>query len=120
MVVGKNYIAVLIEIVCKIVVSARVFRHAVRNLNHALGIAHVVPKIALQYGAVKTLKFLCLHKNLLLSHVRKSFSIWIYCNTAFLRFQDAKIRNFTRFCYIIWLYDFKNHKKYVLLDGKRP
>ena len=93
-VVGKNDISVLIEVVCKIVVSASVFRHTVRDLDYALGRAHVVPKITLQYGSVKTLKFFGFHK---FSSYRESdyrYSIWIYCNTRFLAFQDVKIRNF--------------------------
>ena len=69
-VVGKNDISVLIEVVCKVVVSASVFRHTVSDLDYALWGAHVVPKIALQYSSVKTLKFFGFHKFSSLSQKR--------------------------------------------------
>ena len=60
-VVRKNDETVLIEIICKIIVSACVFRHTVRDLHNGFGISHVVPKIALQYRSVETFELFSLH-----------------------------------------------------------
>ena len=48
-IIGKGYVAVSIKHAGKLIISAAVFAHTVRNLNNTLGIIDFIPKIAV-YG----------------------------------------------------------------------
>ena len=63
-IVGKDYIAVLVKEIRKIVVTARVLRHTVGDLDDALGLFDIIPNVALDHGAVETLKLLVFHNHL--------------------------------------------------------
>ena len=49
-VVGKDYIAVLIEHLRHFVISAGIFAHSVRNLHDTLGAFNIVPEVAVYRG----------------------------------------------------------------------
>lgn len=49
-IVGKDYIAVLVEHLRCLMISAGVFAHSVGYLDNALGILNVIPEIAMYRG----------------------------------------------------------------------
>lgn len=49
-IVGKDYIAVLIEHLRGLMISAGIFAHSVGYLDNALGILNVIPEIAMYRG----------------------------------------------------------------------
>ena len=63
MVVRKNNISVRIQKLCKVVVTASVFRHTVYNLHDSLGHFHVVPDVCLQNRIVERCKFNVFHNS---------------------------------------------------------
>ena len=61
-IVGKDYITVLIEHLRGLMISAGIFAHSVGYLDNALGILNVIPEIAMYRGRIEASDIQLLHK----------------------------------------------------------
>ena len=61
-IVGKDYIAVLIEHLRGLMISAGIFTHSVEDLNNPLEILHIIPEITMYQGRIEASDIKLLHK----------------------------------------------------------